>query len=162
MVRRSSTDTRPGSPALSRRNALKLAAFSCAALLACGKRDTAKAGAERCPNCGMKIDPGSAWTTELVLRDGGVLRFDAPRCAFASWRRGKVDAVALRAQEFYERQFEDGARLRFVPGSDVVGPMGPDVVPVGSERADKFLKDHGGTGALTVEQVTLEVLDALR
>ncbi len=29
-------------------------------------------------------------------------------------------------------------------GSDVIGPMGDDLVPVAPERADAFVRDHGG------------------
>ncbi len=35
--------------------------------------------------------------------------------------------------------------VRFVIGSDVIGAMGPDLVPVDPARVAKFEKDHGGT-----------------
>jgi hypothetical protein len=34
--------------------------------------------------------------------------------------------------------------LQFVRGSDVVGPMGPDWVPVHRETARRFARDHNG------------------
>jgi nitrous oxide reductase accessory protein NosL len=46
--------------------------------------------------------------------------------------------------------------MRFVVGSDIVGPMGPDLVPVDAARAERFTKDHGGR-ALAVGEVTLAV-----
>ena len=118
---------------------------------ACKKED-------RCKQCGMKIDPASAWTAELVLADGSTVRFDTPRCALVSWRSGKTAAVALRAQEYYERRWRDAAELRFVRGGDVLGPMGPDFVPVDPSRANKFIQDHGADAALTLGEITVELL----
>lgn len=118
----------------------------------------------RCSFCGMKLDATSAWNAELVTAKGQV-KYDTPRCAFTAWRTGKQDATGIRLQEFYTRTTKDGAELRFVVGSDVLGPMGPDLVPVDSARAEKFVTDHGGPSVakvLTLEQVTAAALDAIQ
>ena len=112
----------------------------------------------RCKNCGMKIDPTSAWRSELIGEDGSVTSFDTPRCAFQSWRSGKTAAKTIRVQEYYDRQTRDGADVRFVIGGDVVGPMGPDLVPIDPPRASKFIQDHGAERALRVDEITLQVL----
>jgi hypothetical protein len=119
--------------------------------------------APRCKTCGMKIDPASAWRTELVGASGEVLAgFDTPRCAFQAWRSGKVAAASLRVPEYYDRQPRTGTELRFVVGGDVVGPMGPDLVPVEPSRAAKFVQDHGAERALRVDEVTAETLAQLK
>ncbi|MBX3204603.1 MAG: nitrous oxide reductase accessory protein NosL [Labilithrix sp.] len=125
------------------------------ALAAACKGKTAEA---RCKHCGMKIDPASAWRVELVAADGSATSFDTPRCALTSWRSGKSQATALRAQEYYERRWRDAAELRFVLGGDVVGPMGPDLVPVDPSRATKFIQDHGADRALRLDEITTDVL----
>ena len=112
----------------------------------------------RCRNCGMRIDPGSQWRAELVSADGTVTTFDTPRCALQSWRSGKTPAKSLRALDYYDRQSRDGNDVRFVIGGDVVGPMGPDLVPVDPARVSKFIQDHAGQRALRLEEVTLDVL----
>lgn len=114
----------------------------------------------RCKNCGMKIDPNSAWRAELVADDGTVTPFDTPRCALQAWRSGKTPAKTLRVQEYYDRQTKDGAEVRFVLGGDVVGPMGPDFVPVDPSRVSKFIQDHAGERALRLDEITLQVLSA--
>jgi nitrous oxide reductase accessory protein NosL len=131
--------------------AATLASFAFAIPLGCKKE-------ERCKNCGMRIDPTSPWRTELVLDDGSVAQFDTPRCAFQSWRSGKTSAKTLRAQDYYDRQMRDAGSLRFVVGGDVIGPMGPDLVPVDPARASKFIQDHGADRALRLEEVTTAVL----
>lgn len=112
----------------------------------------------RCKHCGMKIDPKSAWRTELVGDDGAVTEFDTPRCALTSWRQGKTIAKSIRVQEYYDRQWRDGSEVRFVIGGDVVGPMGPDIVAVDPSRASKFIQDHGADRALLLGEVTPQIL----
>jgi hypothetical protein len=90
----------------------------------------------------MKIDPTSAFRAEVV--DGGTTRtFDTPRCALSEWLAGEKKGV-VRVQDYYDRAWHDGAELRFVVGSDVIGPMGPEIVPVDAARVAKFKADHAG------------------
>lgn len=112
----------------------------------------------RCEHCGMKIDPASPWRAELLRTDGATTTFDTPRCALTSWRLGRTSARSLRVQEYYDRQIRDGNDVRFVVGGDVVGPMGPDLVPVDPGRAAKFIQDHGAERALLLGEVTPQVL----
>lgn len=115
----------------------------------------------RCKHCGMKIDPASAWRAELVGDDGKVTQFDTPRCALTSWRSGTTPAKAIRVQEYYDRQMRDGNDVRFVVGGDVVGPMGPDIVPVDPPRSSKFIQDHTADRALRLEEITPQILSSI-
>lgn len=131
-----------------------VSAASVTSLAACKKE-------ARCKHCGMKIDPSSAWRAELVGADGAATVFDTPRCALTSWRSGTTPAAAIRVQEYYDRQQRDGNDVRFVIGGDVIGPMGPDIVPVDPPRSSKFIQDHGADRALRLEEVTPEILAAI-
>jgi hypothetical protein len=112
----------------------------------------------RCKHCGMRIDPTSAWHAELIGDDGKVTPFDTPRCALTSWRSGTTPARSIRVQEYYDRKTRDGSELRFVIGGDVVGPMGPDLVPIDPPRSSKFIQDHGADRALKLDEITPQVL----
>ena len=112
----------------------------------------------RCKHCGMRIDPNSAWRTELVGVDGSITPFDTPRCALTSWRTAKTPARSIRVQEYYDRRFCSGEDVRWVIGGDVVGPMGPDFVPVDPARVTKFIQDHGADRSLRLDEITVEVL----
>lgn len=109
----------------------------------------------------MKLDPASPWRAELLSGGSVVAAFDSPRCAFAAWRGGKVSADALRVREHYDHAVVDASAVRFVVGSDVLGPMGPDLVPVAPDRASKFLRDHEGERIVSVGEVDLAMLEAL-
>lgn len=126
-------------------------------LLAC----KSKAADLRCRNCGMKIDPASAWRAELLGEGGATTSFDTPRCAL-TWRLAKSPSASVRVQEYYERRWRSGDEVRFVVGGDVVGPMGPDLVPVEPARAAKFIQDHGADKALRLDEITTDVLATLK
>ena len=116
-----------------------------------------KADAARCAHCGMKIDPKSPFNAEL---DEGskVEHFDTPRCALDEWlAHGKTGTV--RVQDYYDRKMRPASEVRFVGGSDVIGPMGPDLVPVDEPRVAKFEKDHGGTHAYAIGEIDAKALE---
>lgn len=109
----------------------------------------------------MKIDSNSPWRADLVRADGTRVHFDTPRCALTAWRTGRVEASGIVLQEFYDRTWRKGDELRFALGSDVMGPMGIDVVPVDPARADKFTTDHHATKTVTLAEIDAKVLDGL-
>jgi hypothetical protein len=60
--------------------------------------------------------------------------------------------------EYYDRVWKDGNEVVFVVGSDVYGPMGPDLVPVDPLRAQKFADDHTAGRPLPLRLVTADLL----
>ena len=115
-----------------------------------------KKDAQRCAHCGMKIDPQSAFRAEVV--EAGTTRsFDTPRCALSEWVAGGKKGT-VRVQDYYDRAWRDGKDLRFVVGSDVLGPMGPEIVPVDAARVAKFKADHAGTADYAQAELTPERL----
>jgi len=115
-----------------------------------------KGSTPRCAHCGMKIDPASAFRAEVV--DGSTTRsFDTPRCALSEWVAGGKKGT-VRVQDYYDRAWHDGSDLRFVVGSDVIGPMGPEIVPVDAARVAKFKAYHVGAADYAQAQLTPELL----
>ena len=102
------------------------------AALACRSKDP------RCQRCGMKIDPNSAWTTELDLPSGEKQTYDTPRCALSALTAGAPPGTTIVVHEFYDRSLRTGAEVQFVDGSDVTGPMGADLVPVRPTRVTQW------------------------
>jgi hypothetical protein len=100
----------------------------------------------------MAIDPASPWVSYVTV-GGKELVFDTPRCAFGAWRRAGSGATGARFREYYSQQLKPADGLRFVEGSDVVGPMGPDLVPVATESAGRFARDHNGAPPRSIEQL---------
>ena len=108
----------------------------------------------RCGTCGMRIDPASPWVSYVTV-GGKELAFDTPRCAFGAWRKA-ASASGARFREYYSQEMRPAEGLRFVQGSDVVGPMGPDLVPVAVENAGRFARDHNDAPPRSIEQLLEE------
>jgi hypothetical protein len=106
----------------------------------------------RCATCGMKVDPGSPWVSYVTI-DGKEQAFDTPSCAMAAWRKSATRVGGGRFREYYSQELKPVAEVRFVRGSDVSGPMGPDLVPVAAGTAGRFARDHNGAPPQTAEEV---------
>ena len=126
---------------------------------------------DRCPVCGMFVAPFPSWLSAAVFTDGSVAYFDGPKDLFRFvFDVSKFDAPRTRDQiaslwvtEYYTTALVPAAEVNFVAGSDVLGPMGHELVPVlGDEAGQTFLKDHRGEKLLPFPEVTPAVLEALR
>ena len=73
------------------------------------------------------------------------------------------DANSLWVTDYYTTKLIDGKKVLYVVGSDVLGPMGRELVPHKSEKAARnFEKDHGGKKVLGFQEIDLGLLLALR
>jgi nitrous oxide reductase accessory protein NosL len=113
---------------------------------------------DRCSYCGMKVKPDSAWR---VVDKTNQRSFDTPRCAFGAKLEGKEKVGALELVDYYDREARPSVDLVYVAGSDVIGPMGPDLVPVKPAMVDKFTKDHGKKAVYREAEITPAVLKSL-
>ena len=100
-----------------------------------------KAG-PRCETCAMRIDPKNTFLVELEPAGASRIAYDTPRCAFAGLVRHP--GAVMWAREYYEQTERRGTELRFVEHSDVLGPMGPDLIPVDPTKVTQFVTTHGG------------------
>jgi nitrous oxide reductase accessory protein NosL len=119
---------------------------------------------ERCPVCGMFVALHPTWVAALRRPDGAPAYFDGPKDLFR-WlltAKGREQGGEPIVTDYYSTQSIAARGAWFVAGSDVLGPMGRELVPFASEKeARGFLRDHGGTAVLPFADVTPEVLRAL-
>ena len=123
---------------------------------------------DRCVVCGMLVAPYPNWVAVVSFPDGTDYFFDGPKDMFNflfDLQQYRPDATLhevaqVRVTEYYTLQQKDAREVFFVTGSDVLGPMGKELVPVAGEEAVKtFARDHGhskvmrfdGTGLVPVE-----------
>lgn len=124
----------------------------------------------RCPVCGMLVGRHLDWLAQIVLAEDEVLWFDGAKDLFRFLLDPEGPPTAARAREvgvafftgYYDRKPIRARDAHFVIGSDVLGPMGAELVPLASrEEAEEFLRDHGGSGILGFDEVTWQVLSRL-
>lgn len=128
--------------------------------VACGRGPS---GQERCAHCGMRIERGSRWRAGLTTSAGEALAFDTPKCML----RVRAGARGRSARDTWVLDYYGGRRVRaadatFVQGSDVLGPMGPDLVPLADRAAaERFAVDHGSRALLRANEIDRRLLDGL-
>mgnify|MGYP001815168185 CR=1 FL=1 len=123
-----------------------------------------------CPVCGMKVAPFPEWIAQVVFADGRTLFFDGAKDLFKYLlERGRfvpdleeAEIAAIFVTSYYDGTGIVAEEAFYVIGSDVHGPMGPELIPFGTvDEAEEFLRDHGGRRIVRLAEVTKEVLAAL-
>jgi nitrous oxide reductase accessory protein NosL len=125
---------------------------------------------DTCPVCGMFVALYPDWIATVRYRDGHLHHFDGAKDLFKylldlpKWAPDhQLDQIeAIGVTEYYSVQRIDARKAYYVIGSDVLGPMGHELIPLETEAdAKEFLQDHGGTRILRYEEVSLPLLQEL-
>ncbi len=128
-----------------------------------GPRDT-------CPVCGMFVAPYPYWVATVLYREGKAVHFDGAKDCFKylldlkkyAPGRSRDDIQAIGVTGYYATERLDAALAWYVIGSDVLGPMGHELVPHDTEaEAREFMADHRGRRVLRLADVTPALLAAL-
>jgi copper chaperone NosL len=124
----------------------------------------------KCPVCGMIVAKYPDWNASVVYRDGMTAYFDGPKDLFSyllnprKYDPGKkrADIATIAVKDYYSLATIDARQAYFVAGSNVLGPMGKELIPFAKKTdADGFRVDHLGRRLLRFSEITLEVLKTL-
>jgi copper chaperone NosL len=123
-----------------------------------------------CPVCGMLVSKYPNWVAIVAWKNGHAHYFDGAKDMFkflndlAKYAPGhkREDISAIYVTEFYSLEKIDAKKAFYVTGSDVLGPMGHELVPLATpEDVADFMKDHKGKRMFSFEQVSPDVPMAL-
>lgn len=135
-----------------------------------GPRAAAPRPKGNCAVCGMYVANFPEWACRVAFKDGSEAWFDGPKDLFTflhdlkqyAPRRRPDDLTSIQVRDYYALKTIDARSAYFVVGSDVLGPMGKELVPFASEAgARDFLRDHKGVRMLTFQEITPEAMKAL-
>ncbi len=125
---------------------------------------------DRCVVCGMFVHPYQKWITQVQFRDGSHYSFDGMKCMCRfiinpeKYKAGKnkQDIKLILVRDYYKLKFILHDTAFYVVGSDVIGPMGHELIPFDSEKkAAVFMTDHSGLKILQFKHINVELLDKL-
>lgn len=126
---------------------------------------------DRCPVCGMFVAPHPEWVAQVRHGDGTTVFFDGCKDLFKyllSLERyapegSRRDVAAVFVTNYYDGELVAARKAYFVIGSDVLGPMGAELVPHRTlEAAEDFMKDHEGRRILRFDEITEPVIRELQ
>lgn len=116
---------------------------------------------DRCPVCGMKSFNYPNTHCAIQLESGRTFYFCGTRCMIRSWLHPETYLLASKSElkravirEYFTGETVDALSVMWVAGSDVVGPMGPAIVPLLEEHVSPFQRRHGGKSVFKLETLT--------
>ena len=119
-----------------------------------------------CPVCGMVVSKYPHWIATVVYRDGHAHHFDGAKDMFKylfevpRYAKGHSaqDIARIGVTEYYELKRIDARTAWYVIGSDVLGPMGHELIPLASRSdAEEFMRDHQGKRILRFDEVSADL-----
>jgi copper chaperone NosL len=119
---------------------------------------------DKCPVCGMFVFPYPQWTAEIIFKDGTYAVFDGSKDMLkyyfniSKYNKEKTDKdiSEIYVTEYYTTRMMSARDVYFVKGSDVLGPMGKEFIPVKGEReAETFMRDHRGIKMFKFGEITI-------
>lgn len=129
-----------------------------------GKRDL-------CPVCGMFVSKYPNWVAQIIFDDQTYVFFDGAKDMFKYYfdlnkynpQKTRDGILMIWVTDYYTTRLIDGKRAFYVTNSDVLGPMGKELIPHASyEAAEHFVKDHGGDKILGFSDIDLNLVESLR
>lgn len=118
---------------------------------------------DRCAVCGMYVKNFPNWVGTVILADGSQIFFDGPKDLFKyllnldKYDKNPQDISKIFVTDYYRVQLIDARKAFFVIGSNVMGPMGPELVPFSSkEEAETFVRDHSGERVLLFDEISMK------
>lgn len=117
---------------------------------------------DKCPVCGMYAYKYPEWVAEVIFDDNSYAVFDGTKDMLKylfdlkryAPTKDPDDIAAIFVTEYYSNRIMRAEGLFFVLGSDVLGPMGHEFIPVkGEEAATTFMLEHRGTRMLRFDEI---------
>ncbi len=126
---------------------------------------------DTCPVCGMFVAHYPNWTATVLYQDRVSHHFDGSKDCFTylldmkKWAQGR-DAESIQSitvKEYYGLNQIDARTAYYVIGSDVLGPMGHELIPVATlEDAETFMRDHQGKKIYRFSDIEQTVLSIIK
>jgi copper chaperone NosL len=125
---------------------------------------------DRCPVCGMFVHKYPKWVGQIVFKDGSYYFYDGAKDLFKhlfnvpKYTPGKMPEGIkdIYVTDYYEVGLIPAKTALYVIGSDVLGPMGHELLPFKDrESAQEFLEDHKGKSVLSFRDVTVAIIESL-
>ena len=120
--------------------------------------------------CGMFVAKYPEWVATVLYKNAHAHHFDGAKDMFKylldmpKWAAGHQaeDIRSIGIIEYYGLTLVNARDAFYVIGSDVLGPMGHELIPLETrEDAEDFLKDHKGLRIMRFQEVTTELLKLL-
>jgi nitrous oxide reductase accessory protein NosL len=114
----------------------------------------------------MLVSKYPNWVATVIYKDGHAHHFDGAKDLFKFWfdppkyaaGHSREQMARILVTDYYNLAATDAKTAFYVVGSDVLGPMGHEFVPLASQAdAEEFLREHKGRRILRFIEVTKDL-----
>jgi nitrous oxide reductase accessory protein NosL len=122
-----------------------------------------------CGKCGMFPANYPRWQSQIIFKDGSMTSFDGCKCMFNflmamdnfDKTHSADDVLVVWVKDFDSGAWINAVDAHYVVGSDMMGPMGKELIPFAdSGAARKFHQESGGV-MMQYADITPEVLKGM-
>ncbi len=129
---------------------------------------------EKCPVCGMFVYKYPRWAAQIFYKakdghehhlsfDGvkDMMKFYLNPKKWGDYADVKENIIKMKVTDYYTQKAIDAKKAFYVIGSDVLGPMGNELIPFATKKeAENFIKDHKGK-IVTFDQIDEKLIEKL-
>jgi copper chaperone NosL len=116
---------------------------------------------QRCPVCGMFVAQYEQWLAQIIITSRDPLVFDGVKDMMAYYfnpagygEAADMETAEIWVRNYYTLDYINARAAYYVVGSDVMGPMGDELIPFSSlEEAENFKTDHHGKEILRFAEI---------
>lgn len=115
---------------------------------------------DKCPICGMFVYKFPRWASVIYLQDKKHLAFDGMKDLMKYYLKNKdLKYSKILTRDYYTQKIIDAKNAYFVMGSDVLGPMGNELIAFEDlENAKEFKLDHKGINILQFNAIDNDII----
>jgi len=119
---------------------------------------------DRCPVCAMIVSKYKKFACAVQLMDDTTFYFCSTGCMIRSWLHPEIFLGVAKeklkrsvVQDYFTGEQVSGESVIWIAGSDVIGPMGPALVPLRDERhLEVFKRRHGAKAVFRLSEMSDE------
>lgn len=122
-----------------------------------------------CAACGMYPAQYPQWQTQVIFKDKSMVAFDGGKCMFRflldmarfDAHHTAADVAMVWVKDFNDGTWVDGTKACYVVGSNVLGPMGKELIPFATEEAARKFQQRNGGALDPYAKITMESIKPL-
>jgi nitrous oxide reductase accessory protein NosL len=117
---------------------------------------------EKCQVCGMYLHYYPSWVAEIDYPKNETYKFDGIKDMMKFYFNNEEGIVNVLVQDYYSLKTLDAHKAYYVIGSDVLGPMGNELIAFSDKKSAKiFFFDHKGKKLLSFDELTAPMVHDL-
>ena len=117
---------------------------------------------EKCQVCGMYLHLYPKWVSEIDYPNNETYKFDGIKDMLKFYFNNKEGILRVLVQDYYTLKTIDAKKAYYVIGSDILGPMGNELIAFANKRkAMDFSFEHKGKYVLSFDELSEKMVRSI-